>query len=169
MQPHSDSKRRQKGEMTGFKVLLWLVAFFGIVFAVNGVMVNAAISTFGGVETSSSYQAGLRFEGEVAKAERQDDLHWRVAGTLKRDAQGVAVLDVIARDAHGEPLAGLTADARLAHPADERLDHVIPVTAVGAGAFRGTAAAQPGQWDLIVDLYRGDKRVFRSQSRVTLR
>jgi nitrogen fixation protein FixH len=40
---------------------------------------------------------------------------------------------------------------------------------VAAGAFRGQAAARPGQWDLIVDLYRGSQRLFRSQSRVTLR
>ena len=39
---------------------------------------------------------------------------------------------------------------------------------VGAGVFHGAVAAQPGQWDLIVDLYRGGERVFRSQSRVTL-
>jgi nitrogen fixation protein FixH len=169
MQPHAKSKHRRKGEMTGFKVLVWLLAFFGVVFAVNGVMVKAAISTFGGVETVSSYQAGLRFEGEVAKAEKQDALRWQVVGTLKRDAKGEAALDVTARDAQGAPLAGLTADARLAHPADERLDHVIPIQPVGAGTFRGVSAAQPGQWDLIIDLYRGDKRVFRSLSRVTLR
>ena len=70
---------------------------------------------------------------------------------------------------NGAPLAGLTADARLAHPTDERLDHVIPVHPIAAGVFHGQATAQPGQWDLIVDLYRGDKRVFRSRSRVSLR
>ena len=40
---------------------------------------------------------------------------------------------------------------------------------VAAGVFHGAAAAQPGQWELIVDLYRGDQRVFRSRSRVSLR
>jgi nitrogen fixation protein FixH len=38
-----------------------------------------------------------------------------------------------------------------------------------AGQFHGTAQAQPGQWELIVDLYRDEQRVFRSRSRVTLR
>jgi nitrogen fixation protein FixH len=105
----------------------------------------------------------------VAVAERQNALHWQVSGKLTRDGAGQAVLDVTARDAHGAPLAGLSADARLAHPADERLDRVIEVRAVAAGIFHGQAAAQAGQWHLIVDLYRGDKRLFRSQSRVTLR
>jgi nitrogen fixation protein FixH len=156
-------------EMTGRHVLLWLIIFFGIVFAVNAFLVRAAISTFGGVATSSSYKAGLQFEHDVAVAERQDELHWQVSGTLTRGGAGQAVLDVTARDAGGAPLAGLTADARLAHPADERLDRDIPVRLLAAGVFYGQAAAQPGQWDLIVDLYRGDKRLFRSRSRVTLR
>jgi nitrogen fixation protein FixH len=162
-------KRKQRGELTGTKVLVWLLLFFGVVFAVNGVMVRAAISTFGGVETKSSYQAGLKFGQDVATAQRQDALHWQVGGKLARDASGVANLDVTARDVKGAPLSGLTADARLAHPADERLDHAIPLQPKAAGIFHGSAEAQPGQWDLIIDLYRGDTRVFRSQSRVTLK
>lgn len=155
--------------MTGRHVLLWLVAFFGIVFAVNGVLVQAAISTFGGVETLSSYKAGLQFEQEAGLVQRQDALHWQVSGTLTRDRAGAAVLDLTARDAQGRPLSGLTADARLAHPADDRLDHVMAVRPLAAGVFHGTAEARPGQWELIVDLYRGDRRVFRSRSHVSLR
>jgi nitrogen fixation protein FixH len=165
--PHA--KQKPVRNLTGRHVLFWLAAFFAVVFAVNGVLVRAAISTFGGVETISSYKAGLQFEHEMAVAERQDALHWQVSGKLTRDGAGQAVLDVTARDANGAALVGLTTDARLAHPADERLDRAIPVRAVAAGVFHGQVAAQPGQWDLIVDLYRGSERVFRSQSRVTLR
>jgi nitrogen fixation protein FixH len=164
----SDSRPRAR-ELTGRMVLLWLVVFFGAVFAVNAVLVRAAISTFGGVETTSSYKAGLQFEQDVATAQRQDALHWQVSGKLARDAAGQAALDVEARDANGAPLTGLTVDARLAHPANERLDHVIPVQPAGSGRFHGQASAPPGQWELIVDLYRGDTRLFRSRSRVTLK
>jgi len=169
MQAAPHAKQKQARILTGRHVLLWLVAFFGIVFAVNGVLVRAAISTFGGVETLSSYRAGLQFEQEVGLVARQDALHWQVTGKLARDSAGVAVLDVTARDAQGAPLSGLTADARLAHPADDRLDRVIAVRSVAGGVFHGAAEAQPGQWELIVDLYRGDQRVFRSRSRVSLR
>jgi len=169
MQAAPLAKQKQARILTGRHVLQWLVAFFGIVFAVNGVLVRAAISTFGGVETLSSYLAGLQFEQEVGLVQRQDALHWQVTGKLARDSAGVAVLDVTARDAQGAPLSGLTADARLAHPADDRLDRVIAVRSVAGGVFHGAAEAQPGQWELIVDLYRGDQRVFRSRSRVSLR
>jgi nitrogen fixation protein FixH len=169
MQAAPLAKQKQARILTGRHVLQWLVAFFGIVFAVNGVLVRAAISTFGGVETLSSYRAGLQFEQEVGLVQRQDALHWQVTGKLARDSAGVAVLDVTARDAQGAPLSGLTADARLAHPADDRLDRVIAVRSVAGGVFHGAAEAQPGQWELIVELYRGDQRVFRSRSRVSLR
>lgn len=164
----SDSRRKQPREFTGRATLIWLVSFFGVVFAVNAVLVKAATSTFGGVETSSSYKAGLMFEKELANAERQRARHWQIDGKLARDRAGEAVLDITARDAKGAPLAGLTAVARLAHPADERLDHIIPLTRTGAGQFHGQAQARRGQWELLVDLYRGETRVFRSRSRVTL-
>src|SRR3974377_2220031 len=115
----SDPKSNPR-ELTGRHVLLWLVSFFLVVFAVNGVLVRAAISTFGGVETASSYMAGLQFEHEVAVAEQQNALHWRVTGRIARDFAGQVVLDLSARAPQGKVLAGLSADARLAHPADER-------------------------------------------------
>jgi nitrogen fixation protein FixH len=162
-------KPKPARELTGRAVLFWLLGFFGAVFAVNAVLVQAATSTFGGLETSSSYKAGLMFARELASAQRQDALHWRVAGSLVRDASGQAVLDVSARNAQGVALSGLTAVARLAHPADARLDHVVALSQIGAGKFRGQAEAPPGQWELIVDLLRGDERQFRTRSRVTLR
>jgi len=161
--------QKKPRELTGRAVLAWLVVFFGAVFVVNGIMVHAATSTFGGVETQSSYKAGQMFEHEVARAEKQDAQHWQVSGKLVRDTSGEAVLDLTARDEKGAPLTGLTAKALLAHPADERLDHTIELARIGAGEFKGVADAKAGQWELTVDLYKGDARVFRSRSKVVLK
>jgi nitrogen fixation protein FixH len=156
-------------ELTGRAVLVWLVGFFAVIFAVNGWLVQAATSTFGGLETPSSYKAGLMFESEVARAERQQALRWHVDGKLTRDRTGDAVFDVSVRDAQGAPVTGLSADATLAHPADARLDRVIHLSRIGAGEFHGQANGHSGQWELIIDFYRDHERVFRSRSRVTLR
>jgi nitrogen fixation protein FixH len=163
-----NASHKKPREVTGRAVLIWMVSFFAVVFAVNGVLVKAATSTFGGVETTSSYKAGLMFKDETAKAGRQDARHWQVDGKLSRAAAGEAVLDIAARDAKGVPVTGLTALAKLAHPADSRLDHVIQLNRDGAGQFHGEAPAPRGQWELVIDLYRGDDRVFRSRNRVTL-
>ena len=162
-------RRDRPRELTGRAVLLWFLGFFAVVLAVNGVLVQAATSTFRGLETGSSYKAGLMFKQDVESAERQDTLHWQVDGKLARARSGQAVLEISARDPQGVALGGLTAQARLAHPADARLDHAFFLNRTGAGAFHGEAPAPPGQWELIVDLYRGDDRLFRSRSRVTLR
>lgn len=155
-------------ELTGKHVLICFVAFFGLVFTANAVMVKVAMSTFGGVETTSSYKAGLMFGQDVARAEQQNALRWQVNGQLLRDSAGDAVLDISVRDGKGVPVNGLAAQARLAHPADERRDHWIALTDASAGRFHGAAKAEPGQWELIVDLYRNDARLFRSRSRVTV-
>jgi nitrogen fixation protein FixH len=161
----SDKKPR---ELTGRHVLFWMLGFFGAVFIVNAVMVKAATSTFGGLETQSSYKAGLLFKQEIAKAERQQALGWQVSGMLTRDKTGAAVLDIAVRDAQGSPVSGLSAQARLAHPADSRLDQFIPLISKRAGEFHGADRAAPGQWELVLDFYRNDDRVYRSRSRVSL-
>lgn len=161
--------RKKPRELTGRGVLIWLVGFFAVIFAVNGWLVQAATSTFGGLDTPSSYKAGQMFEGEIARAERQQALHWQVDGKLRHDRAGEAVLDINVRDAQGAPVTGLTADATLQHPADSRHDHVIHLAKVGTGAFHGEAHGHSGQWELIVDFYRDGQRVYRSLSRVDLR
>ena len=65
-------------ELTGRMVLFCLVAFFAVVAGVNAIMIRAAVSTFGGVETANAYQAGLAFAREIAEAAAQDALHWQV-------------------------------------------------------------------------------------------
>jgi len=163
------SRSDKPREVTGRTVLIWLVGFFGLVFLVNGIMAKAAISTFGGVQTQSSYKAGQTFEHEVAMAKAQDNLRWKVDGKLDFERAGAAVLTMTVRDAEGQPVGGLTADARLSHPADSRRDRVIPMRKAGPGAFRGEAQAHAGGWELIVDFYRGDQRMYRSRSEIVLK
>ena len=77
-------------QVTGRMVLVCLVAFFAVVAGVNAIMIRAAVSTFGGVETESAYQAGLAFAREIAAVEAQDALHWqvraKVSAAARRDA-----------------------------------------------------------------------------------
>jgi nitrogen fixation protein FixH len=155
-------------ELTGRTVLLCLVAFFAVVTGINAVMIRFAVSTFGGVETESAYQAGLAFARETREAAAQDALHWQVSATVSA-AGGDRLVEVTARDAAGRPLAGLGAAARLAHPTDKRLDHVIELHERGAGRFEGRSDAPAGQWTLLIELDRDGARMFRSRNRVFLK
>lgn len=154
--------------LTGRTVLLSFVAFFGIIFAANVVLVRAALTSFGGVETESAYKAGLAFKGDKEAAAAQDARGWRVEAALSRGGDGTRTIAVTARDANGAPLAGLVPQARLSHPTDAKRDRVLSLTEAEPGRFIGAAEAAPGQWDLVIVLMRGEEQVFRSKSRLTL-
>ena len=153
--------------LTGRAVLICLIAFFAVISIANGIMIRAAVTTFGGVETASSYQAGLAFARESAAAHAQDELRWKIK-TKVRPSNGSTSVNVDARDAQGRPLAGLQATALLAHPTDRRADQTVLLNEGPSGQFYGTARAIIGQWDLIIELSRDGARVFRSRNRVVL-
>jgi nitrogen fixation protein FixH len=159
---------RPKKEVTGRMVLICLVAFFAVVAGVNAIMIRAAVSTFSGIETENAYQAGLSFEREMVAAEAQEALHWRVSAKVSEVA-GATLVEVIAADAAGRPLAGLQAAGHLVHPTDRRSDHKVPLGEDAVGTFHGRTDAVVGQWSLVIELSRDGTRLFRSRNRVFLR
>jgi nitrogen fixation protein FixH len=159
---------RRPSELTGRAVLVCLVFFFAVVAVVNAVMIRAAVSTFGGVETENSYQAGLAFAEEIAAARAQDALRWRVEAKVSADGRATRI-DLTVRDAGNAPLAGLEASGRLVHPTDKRADHVVSFAEHAPGELYGTTAAVSGQWILIIDLSRAGTRLFQSRNRIFLR
>jgi nitrogen fixation protein FixH len=150
-------------------VLFCVVAFFGVVASVNAVMIKAAVSTFGGLETESSYKAGLTFGREIAASQAQERRHWNVTAKVGTIVDGQLRIEITALDASGRPLAGYEALAQLSHPTDRRQDHTVVIHESSGGRFVGKAAVEPGQWDLIIDLVRGEERMFRSRERIVLK
>ena len=121
------TRRTAPREWKGWMVLVFMLAFFGVVIGVNVLMAHLAVSTFGGVDVDSSYRAGQMFEHDVAMAETQNERHWRVDGKITRAADGTTALDVAARDSTGTALTGLTAMALFTRPTDRRLDRTVVI------------------------------------------
>jgi len=167
-QQHPNATRNPK-ELTGRAVLFCFLGFFGVVVAANAVLVRAATTTFGGVETASAYKAGLAFNREIAAARAQEARHWTVDANLARASADDATLSVTVRGRDGTAPPAITLVARLAHPADARRDKPVVVREIAPGVFSGTIQTDRGQWDLSIEISRDDERLFRSKSRVTLR
>jgi nitrogen fixation protein FixH len=153
--------------LTGRMVLVLLLAFFGLVTVVNVFMIRAAISTFGGVDTPSSYEAGLNYKAEESVAAAQSARHWDVSASLVPSPAGEKIT-ITALDETGKPVSGATIAAHLAHPVDERRDVPLQFDQVGAGLYEGTAHADAGQWILDFEISRGGERLFRSRNRVII-
>lgn len=155
--------------LTGTKVFLMLVAFFGLVIGVNVTMMKLAIATLPGTDVDSPYAAGLTYDREISAAQDQAARKWQVNAHIERRADGAATLQVDARDAKGQPMSGLKFGGRLERPTDKRADLQVELSESGIGIYSGNAAAvAQGQWDLVIEGEARGQRVFMSRNRVIL-
>ena len=163
------NRSKAPGSLTGRKVLLMLVAFFGVVIGVNLVMMRLAIQTLPGTEVDSAYRASLAYEKEIAAARDQNARNWKVDAHVERSGQGGATLQVEARDDNGRLMSGLKFQGRFQRPTDRRADLPVVLAEVGIGIYRGKALAiAPGQWDLVLEGASAGQRMFLSKNRVLL-
>lgn len=155
--------------LTGRKVLVIVLTFFGIIIAVNATMSVLAVETLSGTEVDNPYNAGLAYQNEIEAAQRQDDRHWQVSAATKRDAAGNVNVSIVARDAQGVAIKGLQVNVQLQRPVDKRFDRdaALVEQAPGSYAVRFTDIAA-GQWDLVIEADRDSAAVFRSRSRIVL-
>jgi nitrogen fixation protein FixH len=155
--------------LTGRKVLIMLLAFFGVVFGVNFLMMKLAIDTLPGTEVDSAYSASLAYENEIAAAHDQNARNWKVDARVQRSADGGATLQVEARDDSGKPMSGLTFQGRFERPTDRRADQSVALAETGIGIYRGSAPQiAAGQWDLVLEGDAAGRRMFLSKNRVLL-
>ncbi|HET9398451.1 MAG TPA: FixH family protein [Sphingomicrobium sp.] len=66
------------GSFSGRHMTAILVAFFGVVIAVNFTMALFATRTFGGVVVENSYVASQKYNGWLDAARRQEQLGWAI-------------------------------------------------------------------------------------------
>jgi nitrogen fixation protein FixH len=155
--------------LTGRKVLVMLVAFFGVVIGVNLTMMKLAIVTLPGTEVDSAYTASLGYEKEIAAAHDQNARNWQVDAHIRRGSDGRATVQVEAHDDSGRPMTGLKFQGRLERPTDKRADLPVELAEIGIGIYRGTASqVAPGQWDLVLEGDAAGQRMFLSKNRVVL-
>ena len=155
--------------LTGRKVFILLVAFFGVVIGVNMIMMRLAIQTLPGTDVDSAYSASLAYEHEIAAAHDQNARNWKVDAHIQRGPDGGATLQVEARDDSGKPMSGLKFQGRFERPTDRRADLPVALAETGIGIYRGSAPMiAPGQWDLVLEGDAAGQRMFLSKNRLVL-
>lgn len=128
--------------ITGRMVFFGLVAFFGVIAAVNGVFMYYALGTFPGLTDDEAYKHGLAYNQTLADGQRQAALGWRTDLVAK---DGALVLTLVGKN--GEPLDGATVTADVQRPIGPRDDAKITFVATGDGTYRAPFLAPlPGRW-----------------------
>ncbi|MGJ3262181.1 MAG: FixH family protein [Salinarimonas sp.] len=154
--------------VTGRKVLLILVAFFGVIFLMNVFLLKMASSTFRGLEVESAYRASQEFNDTLAASAAQRARGWGVDVRVARRPDGLVAAAFAVSDKDGVPLAGLAGTARLAAPADMSLDATGPIVEIAPGRYEAVFvdSPDPGRWTLVTELVRDDEVLFRSRNRI---
>jgi nitrogen fixation protein FixH len=160
---------RSPGQLTGRKVLMIFVAFFGTIASADAFLVTSAFRTWSGLDEPSPYQASQRYNAELRRAAEQDALGWHLDAIAVRNPVAVASINVTVADREGKPVRGQSLRARLERPTDKRQDLRVDLDEVGAGTY--AARAEPvsrGQWDLVVEAIGPNGVAFRRRHRVVL-
>jgi nitrogen fixation protein FixH len=150
--------------LTGRMVLFMLLGFFGVVIAVNLVMVRFATSTFSGVGEKNAYMAGVSYNKSLAAAREQDRRGWKVDASLQRVAPGRSVVTITRSD--GGAFASVEVTARFLHPASGRMDRAVALAPSGPNEWRGAVDLPAGVWDIVIEMRSGGAIVFMSRDRV---
>jgi nitrogen fixation protein FixH len=137
--------------LTGRHVLWAMIGFFGVVFAVNGVFLYVALSTWNGTDVDNAYIKGLAYNEVLAAARAQRDLEWSVVVENLEGQSDDTRLEVRYEDDRGAPIVGLSVEALFRHPVRRANDRVVTLSE-GEGGLYGAAVSLPGagEWDVHV-------------------
>jgi len=138
---------------TGWHMATILVAFFGIVIAVNVYMARAAITTFGGTVVDNSYVASQEFNGWLAAAHKQEQLGWDTHLSL-----GAGRHVRIEATKAGAALAGLSGTGLASHPLGATPPIKLDFSQAPDGSLTSMQALPQGRWLIHVSLRRGADR-----------
>jgi nitrogen fixation protein FixH len=135
--------------LRGLHVLLAFIGFFLTVFAVNGVMIYEAVSTFGGLETADAYRKGLAYNQRIAQGKAQELRGWH--NTLAYAAETERVrLDVT--DHEGVAVPDLVVSGEIGRPATDRFDRHLEFRQTGPGTYEAEASGlQSGWWTIDIE------------------
>ena len=152
-----------RSEFTGRHMLAIMLAFFGVIIAVNVTMAVMANTSWTGFVVKNSYVAGREFNRKAEEGRRQAALGWEAQLAI---ADGVVRYAVA--DAGGAPvrLAGGTATFR--RPVSDAEDTVVTLTARD-GALEGVVKVADGAWIVEFNVDAGLETAWRETRRLSLR
>ena len=164
-----DSGGPEPRRIDGRHVLALLLAFFGIIFAVNGYFLYRALSTHTGVVANEPYRKGLAYNQRIEWSERQASLGWRDEVTAL--LQGA--ITVVITDGDGNAVKGLSVTGSVGRPATSADDRSMALIEDASAAYTAVAGGLgQGAWLITIEARTapGDvEPVYRARRRLWLK
>ncbi len=161
--PPTQSRRRRS---PGWYIPWIFVGGFLIVFAVNGLMIYFATSTFNGLETEDYFLKGIHYDQDIAGAKAQKDRAWKVDLAFVSEAPGKGRVTLNLRDKDGALLKDAKVRIKFIRPTMQGYDRTIQPESAGDGRYVAAIDLPlPGVWDMriAIDHASGD---YQDQQRI---
>lgn len=143
-------------ELTGRKVFLIALVFFGVIITVNVFMAVRAVKTFPGLEVANSYVASQSFDQERAA---QEALGWDVTARIEGTA---LLLDIV--DTQGGHVLPPTINASLGRATERKDDQILVFSQNSLGTMvADVGELVAGKWDLRLEAFAADGTPFRQR------
>ena len=155
---------RSQGGFTGFHMLAIMIAFFGVIIAVNVTMAVTASTSWTGLVVKNTYVASQEFNRKAQEGRAQAALGWTATLTVRDGAVRFALADT---DAAIKPIQGGTATFR--RPVNDVEDRVVTLAAMRDGSLTGSVALADGAWIVEVQAEVGLAHPFRETRRLSIR
>lgn len=133
--------------ITGRTVLIGFLAFFGLIFAVNGAFVYFALDSWPGLRYDKAYERGVNYNKVLSDAEAQAKLQWKSAVVTSATGDGAHRLLVRLVGPEGAPVTGAKVQVDLSRPTNESEDHGLTLAPTAPGEYAADFRfAALGRW-----------------------
>ncbi len=155
-------------KLKGIHVFLMLAGFFGVMFAVNGVFVYFALTSFSGVSVDDAYKKGLSYNQEISRLEKQRARGWQTGFSVSTLPDNNVAVSLSVTDKTGQVPDNLSATLLITRPARQDQDRTLDLTQADGKFTADIQLPESGQWDLLVEVkgggynqpYRVEKRIW---------
>ncbi|MET2831319.1 FixH family protein [Mesorhizobium shangrilense] len=155
--------RTQKSrEFTGRHMLAIILAFFGVVIAVNLTMATLANTSWTGLVVENTYVASQQFNRKAKEGRAQAALGWTGKLTIERGEVRYSL-----SDAASKPVSLHAVKVLFRHPAYEAEDKSVILT-LAAGQFAAQHTPRDGVWIVEVDADAGLTQPYRDVRRIMI-
>ncbi len=154
---------RKSREFTGRHMLAIILAFFGVVIAVNLTMATLASTSWTGLVVENTYVASQQFNEKAEEGRAQAALGWTGQLTI---AWGEVRYGII--DAAGKPVSLHGVKVLFRHPAYEKADESVTLALVSGQEFAAQHVPRDGVWIIEIDADAGLAKPYRDVRRVMI-
>lgn len=158
---------RRERKITGRTVLLSFLAFFGVVFLVNGLFFWFASDSWTGLSTDDAYRKGIAFNDELARADAQRLLGWTAETDYISVGPGEGRLVFALTSADDLPVRGRDVTVTFRRPVSEGIDFAAILKSDGEGQYAADISPPvPGQWDVRIEVSRPGALPYLVETRI---